>query len=259
MKEGKRDSRIIRGIGALYPLITLALIFAIWAIIAAAVDKPLIIPSVGATFKGLGLLLSSGDFYAAAALTLLRTVIGYAISLALALIGAVCAALFTPVRKLLSPLIAISRAVPTMSVILLCLLWMSNNILPVAVCVVIICPLLYTNILGAIDGVDRQLAEMSRVYGVPLRRQITQMYIPLVLPDILTSVRSTLSLTLKLTIAGEVMSGTAASIGQAMNMSNLYLETDVLFAWTLVAIVLSAILEALIVLIRKVCVRWSDA
>ncbi|MDE6550530.1 MAG: ABC transporter permease subunit [Clostridia bacterium] len=259
MSKGKKGRYTVALLSVLYPLITIALVFSIWAIVAAAVHKPLIIPSIGATFNGLGVLLSSGDFYAAAGFTLLRTLLGYIISLALALIGAVCAALFSPVRKLLSPLIAISRAVPTMSVILLCLLWVSNNILPVAVCVVIICPLLYTNILGAIDGVDRRLVQMSRVYGVPMTRQITQMYIPLVLPDILTSVRSTLSLTLKLTIAGEVMSSTAISIGQAMNMSNMYLDTDILFAWTIVAIVLSALLEGGVALIAKLCARWRDA
>lgn len=254
-----KGNKAITVISVIYPLITIAAVLCVWAIAAAALHKPLILPNIGDTLKALGGLMSHFEFYTQVGYTLLRVIIGYIISFALAIAAAVCAAICKPVKKMLAPLAAISRAVPTMSVILLCLLWVSNKILPVVVSVIIICPLLYTNILGAIEGVDSKLIEMSKVYGVPLGRRIKELYIPLTMPDILTSVRSTLGLSLKLMIAGEVMSNTAYSIGQAMNMSNIYLETAQLFAWTLVSVVLAALLEGAAVVARKFALRWKYA
>lgn len=249
----------IKAISLIYPLITVGVVFAVWAIAAYAVDLPIVLPTIGATFRGLGGLLSSAQFYAAVGGTLLRTLIGFAISLALALALALPAAFIKPVERLLSPLVILSRAMPTMSIILLCLLWVSNRILPVVVSVFIVFPVLYTTILNAVQGVDEQLKQMSEVYNVPAGRRVAKLYIPQSMPAILSGVQSTLGLMVKLIIAAEVMSNTARSIGQAMNLAQMYLETDILLAYTLVAIVLSAILEGIVRLIRKYALRWSHA
>ena len=249
----KNQGRALRIVGYIYPLITLGLVFAVWAIAARAVDLPIVLPSVGDTFRGLGELLGSADFYVALGWTLLRTLVGFVISLALSL------ALALPVEKLLSPLVVIARAVPTMSIILLCLLWVSNRILPVVVSVFIVFPVLYTTILNAVTGVDKKLAEMSRVYKVPAARRAAKLYLPLSMPAILSGVQSTLGLMVKLIIAGEVMSGTARSIGQAMNLAHQYLETDVVLAYTLAAIALSALLEGAVALVKRLALRWRYA
>lgn len=255
----KNQGRALRIVGYIYPLITLGLVFAVWAIAARAVDLPIVLPSVGDTFRGLGELLGSADFYVALGWTLLRTLVGFVISLALALALALPAAFLKPVEKLLSPLVVIARAVPTMSIILLCLLWVSNRILPVVVSVFIVFPVLYTTVLNAVVGVDKKLAEMSRVYKVPAARQAAKLYLPLSMPAILSGVQSTLGLMVKLIIAGEVMSGTARSIGQAMNLAHQYLETDVVLAYTLAAIALSALLEGAVALVKRLALRWRYA
>lgn len=254
-----KSGRVVKVVSLLYPLITVGLVFAVWAVAAYAVDLPIVLPTIGETFRGLGELLASADFYAAAGGTLLRTLIGFAISLILALAMALPAAFFKPVEKLLAPLVLISRAVPTMSIILLCLLWVSNRILPVVVSVFIVFPVLYTTILNAVQSVDKKLVQMSRVYKVPKVRRAAKLYIPLSMPSILSGVQSTLGLMVKLVIAAEVMSNTARSIGQSMNLAHQYLETDIVLAYTLAAIALSAILEGAVILVKKFALRWCYA
>ena len=79
------------------------------------------------------------------------------------------------------------------------------------------------------------------------------------MPSILSGVQSTLGLMVKLIIAAEVMSNTARSIWQSMSLAQMYLETDVLIAYTLVAIVLSAALAGIVALIKKYALRWNCA
>lgn len=247
----------IKAISLIYPLITVGVVFAVWAIAAYAVDLPIVLPTIGATFCGLGGLLSSAQFYAAVGGTLLRTLIGFVISIALALALALPAAFIKPVERLLSPLVILSRAMPTMSIILLCLLWVSNRILPVVVSVFIVFPVLYTTILNAVQGVDEQLKQMSAVYNVPAGRRVAKLYIPQSMPAILSGVQSTLGLMVKLIIAAEVMSNTARSIGGSMNLAQQYLETDMVLAYTLAAVVLSALLEGAAALIKRFALRWE--
>lgn len=243
----------------LYPLFSLALIFALWAITAARTGSDLLIPSIGTTFDGLWDLLGQKQTYVDIACTLLRALRGFVLSFAVALALSVAAAFFKPFAKIFAPLVAIMRSTPTMSVILLCLLWTNTQIAPVFVTVLIIFPLLYTAFYSAITGVDKKLVEMAKVYRVPFVTRLLKLYVPSVLPTVFSAVRSTLSLTVKLTIAAEVLAQTRNSIGVDMQLANLYLETPVLIAWTIVAIVLGAVLELIVYGLGRLCMRWKNA
>lgn len=242
-----------------YPLFSLALIFALWAATAAYVGSDLILPSVSSAFGGLGDLFAQKSTYVDIACTLLRALRGFVLSFAVALVLSVAAAFAKPFAKLISPIISVMRSTPTMSVILLCLLWTNAQLTPVLVTVLIIFPLLYASVYSAITGVDKKLVEMAAVYKVPFLTRLAKLYIPSVLPAVFSSVRSTLSLTVKLTIAAEVLAQTRDSIGVNMQLANLYLETPALIAWTIVAIVLGAVLELAVYALSELCMRWKNA
>ena len=242
-----------------YPLFSLALILALWAATAAYVGSDLLLPSIGETFSQAGVLLSEKKTYVDIAATLLRAIRGFVISFAVALGLAVASAFFKTLAKILSPIIAVMRSTPTMSVILLCLLWTTTQTTPVLVTVLIIFPLLYTSFYTAVTGVDKKLVDMAKVYKVPFVTRLIKLYIPSALPEVFSAVRSTLSLTVKLTIAAEVLAQTRNSIGVDMQIANLYLETPTLIAWTIIAIVLGALLELAVFGLGKLCMRWKNA
>ena len=246
-------------VSLVYPLFSLALIFALWAITAAATGSDLLVPSIGTTFEGLFDLLRQKSTYVDVAATLLRAARGFVLSFAIALLLSVGAAFAKPFARILAPIVAIMRSTPTMSVILLCLLWTNTQIAPVFVTVLIIFPLLYTAFYSAITGVDKKLVEMAKVYKVPFATRLLKLYIPSTLPAVFSSVRSTLSLTVKLTTAAEVLAQTKNSMGVDMQLANLYLDTPLLIAWTLIAIVLGAVLELAVFALGKLCMRWKNA
>lgn len=246
-------------ISLVYPLFSLALIFALWAATAAYTGSDLLVPSIGRTFEGVGQLLGEKQTYVDVACTLLRAFRGFVLSFAIALALAVVAAFFKPFARILAPVVAIMRSVPTMSVILLCLLWTNTQIAPVFVTVLIIFPLLYTAFYSAITGVDKKLTDMAKVYKVPFMTRLFRLYIPSTLPGMFSAIRSTLSLTVKLTIAAEVLAQTRNSIGVDMQLANLYLDTPLLIAWTLIAVVLGAALELAVYGVGRLCMRWKNA
>ena len=70
-------------------------------------------------------------------------------------------------------------------------------------------------------------------------------------------ITSALTLNVKLIIAAEALAQTRISMGNAMQISKGNLNIAELLAWTVMAILLSYVLELLIILIKKLTVRWK--
>jgi NitT/TauT family transport system permease protein len=240
-----------------YTLLAAALIFVLWAAAAALTGREMILPSPRAVFLSLIELFSSPSYYGDIFSTLYRTILSFAAALAAALLLASLSALYKPLYKFLSPVILLLRATPTISIILLALIWLKSQVAPMLIAFLIVFPALYAAIYGAIANVDPALAEMSKVYRVSAKYMLKDLYIPSVLPALFHSVKANISLNLKIIIASEVLAQTFGSMGMSMQISKIYLDTPTLMAWTVTAIALSWLLETLTEIIGKSVVRWK--
>ena len=243
----------------LYPVAAVAVMLCTWWIAAAVKGNELILPTPSQTVNALGTMLVGRAFWRAFGGTLLRTVIAFAVSLAVATVLAVAARLWTPVRRFLAPVVSVLRALPTVAVVLLLVVWSSPRVAPVIVDALVIMPVLQAAILAAIDGVDPDLIEMSRVYRVPLARKLCSLYLPSIVPAVMPQIASTLSLSVKLMVASEVLAATAHSLGGQMQQMAAYWETAKLFAYTLVAVIVSLVLEYGVLLVFRLCTKRRRA
>lgn len=243
----------------IYPLAFCAAVIAVWAIAAKVGDNEFILPSPLSTLKKTGELLADKAVYVAFGGTLLRTFAAWAISVAIAAALAVAGKFFPPIGRLLSPLVSVVRALPTMSVVLLLVIWTSASAAPVIVAILVVMPTTYAAIKAAIDSVDPALIEMCRAYGVPRAKVFTQIYLPCVIRAAALPISSSLSLTLKLMVAAEVLASTARSLGGLMNVSKLYYETAALMALTVLTIVVALLLETALYRIIKLFFKEERA
>ncbi|MEG1536172.1 MAG: ABC transporter permease subunit [Clostridia bacterium] len=236
----------------LFPLIAVIFLLIVWGVTSKIVGLELLFPSIGSAFGELGKLLGDSSFYLALANSLARALIAFVCAFVFGLALAILSFSFGAIEKLLNPIISIMRSIPTMSILLLTLIWLDAFSSPILMAFFVIFPIIYTNVLGSLNGIDKSLIDMSKLFCVGKKTLITKLYIPSISASIFSSIRSTLSLTLKLIIAGEVFAQTAKSIGLNMYLGQIYLETAKLFAWTIVAIVLGGILEAIVAIISKI-------
>ncbi|NLZ24898.1 MAG: ABC transporter permease subunit [Clostridiales bacterium] len=260
--EKKIDKKIILAAlkNVAYPIAALAIALAVWAAAAAAVNKPLILPGVSEVLKEFFLLLKEKAFYKGVGWTLLRTLEAFLLSVVLGLAFAVIGALVKPIRKTFEPIATAMRAVPTMAVILLSVLWLDYDEAPVLIGFLICFPLLYSSFLNAFLSVDKDLIEMAKVFKVKKTDTVRYIFIPSILPSALSSMKSVVSLCLKVTIASEVIAQTKTSIGVMMQMASMRFDIAKLMAWTVSAIVLSFVLEGLFALAMYFIgrVRWKS-
>ncbi len=231
---------------AFYPLLLLLVVAAVWYIVAAIVDLDLILPTPTATIKQFFQLFIDGEFYSAFLSTLLRALIAFVASAFLAAILSVASTFFTPLYRFFAPLVSVLRSLPTMAVVLLLVIWTGARTAPVIVTSLVVLPTLYASFTEALLGVDKELIDVCRVCGGGKRALLLKVYIPLAAPTCSISLSANLSLSIKLTVAAEVLAATASSIGYMMQLSQIYFETARLMALTTATVIAAVVLEKLL-------------
>jgi len=241
----------------LYPLATIALVFIVWAIAAASVHEQLIIPSIGSTFTEFFNILAKATFYKAVGITLSGVILSFIYAVLSAIAFGLASAVFPVFRKIFAPIASVLRSVPTMSLILLTVIWLDPKGTPIFVGFVIAFPLLYDNIYSALINIDKDLIEVAKSYNLSLKDKVLSVYLPASAPAFFDGAKSALSLAVKIVISAEVIAQTKGSIGMAMQYSKASLETARLLAWTVAAVILSVLLELAVGAIKRLVVRWG--
>lgn len=200
-------------------------------------------------------LAATAEFWRAAAFSSLRVLGGFFLSCVLAVALAALAARLRWVRELLSPLVAVVKAVPVVSFIILALIFFSSENLSLLISALMVFPPVYLNVLEGIGHTDVQLLEMARVFRVPLSRQLRGIYLPAVLPYFRSAVSLGLGLCWKSGAAAEVIGLPEGSIGEALYTAKVYFQTGDLFAWTAVIVAISVLFERLFLRLVDAAVR----
>lgn len=229
----------------------------IWEGVALYIDNSLLFPRVSEIFLSLKNLVASRDFILILWNTLSRFFISIVFSLILAIIFSVASYRYEVIGFLLFPFIIFLRAVPTIAIIIVVLIWSSVERVPIVVGMLILFPILYESILGGIKNVDKNLLKMSKVFKVPTKRVVRDIYIPSIYYSISSNIPSYIGLTFKVIIAGEVLSQESLSIGGEIFINKIYLESSNIFAWIIVVIVLNYLLEKGLKTINSRVCRWE--
>ena len=236
MKIAKRIGRIL--------LITLFWL-GVWAVASWRMGKPLLFPSPTAVLKHLAEMVQTADFYIITANSLLHVLLGIVSAVALGCILAVITSRFSIVRELILPAMTVIKATPVASFILLALIVIGWQKVPVFITFLIVIPIVWTNLDEGLSQVDQQLLEVAKVYKMPFWRRLTMLTLPSAKPYFLSAMRASIGLAWKAGVAAEVLALPPDAIGTEIYNAKMYIEAEALFAWTLVVILLSLLIETL--------------
>jgi len=116
----------------------------------------------------------------------------------------------------------------------------------VFICFLVVYPVITGAVASGVRQVDSELLEMAQVYNKSRWSILKNITLPGITPYLLNAVSAGLGLTWKSVVAAEILSMPREGIGSAMQTAQLQLNTDQLFAWTLIVVVLSGLCELLI-------------
>lgn len=238
-------------------LLPVAFWVAMWQLGAQMVGEELLFPAPLTVLAQLSQLVMVEEFWRITAYSLGRVVLGMAVGVALGAVFAVLIFLVPLLDCLLTPAVRIIRATPVVSFILLVILWSKRDFVPVVASALMVLPVVTGNVVQGLTQVDPKLIELGHALRFsPLKRGLL-IYLPSCLPYFLSAVVTSMGLSWKAGVAAEVICLPTFSIGRELADSRIYLETATLFAWTLVVILLSILLERVLsALLGRISRRW---
>ena len=235
----------------------------VWAALAWQIDSDFLLPSPIDAASALWSMLFTASFWQIISASILRILVAILISLVLGTLMSTITAKLDTADALFAPLMTVIKATPVASFIILAILWIDRNTLPAFITMLIVIPIVWSNVSAGIKGVDKKLLEVAKIYKFPLSKRIFKIYVPSTMPYFLAACRASLGMAWKAGIAAEVLCTPKQAIGTQIYFSKTYMETPELFAWTLAVIILSVIIEKLLIsgllsLTRKLHVSTTE-
>ncbi len=237
--------RVIPGI------ISCLLLIMAWHCAAVLVDSSLIIPYPVHVFADTWLLVSESGFFTMLFATILRGLAAFLIAVALSFLVGIPAGLSVTFEAATRPWMAVIRATPVVSLILIALFWFGSSLVPIFVSVLMTMPVMTDAILRGIRNTDQDLLVMSRVYRFGTLKRLRYIRLPSMMPYFFSGAGASLGLTWKVVIAGEIIAFPRNGIGTAMQTAKVHLETGRVFSLTFIAIILCLLTEKIFALCTK--------
>lgn len=240
-----------------YTLFALGTLFviALWFILSACFDTNNgIFPSPIATFQEFGVLLTKPYSYQCLGYTFLRMLIGFAASFALALIIGIPAGNHSQVHTFLKPLMTTIKSIPTVALVFLFVVMVAPKNAPIFVVVIVCFPILYEAVAGGIRKVDQQVDYAAQIDGAGYFQRVLFIKLPLSIPYILVGIASSFSLSFKLEIMAEVITGfTKNGLGSVIHFVRQEDPTNLtgVFAYSLFAIIFMLLISLLETAIKQ--------
>ncbi len=230
----------------------------VWIIAYYSVGNRLIVPSFEDTAVSFWHNLSDGAFWTAVGNSLLRTLLAFVISFVLAAAFTAFALLGSWCKALIKPITVIIRTLPTMAVILIIfkITYGNRSLSPVIVTVLVLFPMIYSQLTAAAEGIDGGIKEMAQVYGISKRDRMFKIYLPLVSPSVFSQTGANVSLGLKVMISSEVLVNTAKGLGGMMQENSVVGAVANLAALTLTAVILGLIIELAFSQLSRINRKW---
>lgn len=230
-------------------IICIAAWLIIWHAVSSAVGRDLFFPAPKSVVSAFVALASSADFYTGILYSMRGIMAGFLIGLAGGILLAIPAYCSYYLETFINVPIKVIRAVPVASFVILALLWLKSSALSTLISATMVLPIIYSNVLSALKHTNPGMLEFAKVYRLSLPRKIRCIYIPAIMPSLVSGAGVATGFAWKSGIAAEIIGLIRGSIGNELYKAKLYLETPKLFAWTVAIIIVSVACEKIITLL----------
>lgn len=215
----------------------------VWQAASIFIGQEILLVSPVAVFRRLAVLATERVFWQSLLFSGLRIGSGFFLGATAGIAAAVLAGCFPVAEDLILPLVAVIKAVPVASFVILILIWISSKNLSVVISFLMVFPILYTNTQNGIKELNRELSETAEVFRIPWPVRLRWIVLPQIYPYIRTGCSLSLGLCWKAGTAAEVIGIPDRSIGEHLYQAKIYLDTPGLFAWTAAIVGISFCLE----------------
>lgn len=230
----------------LFVSVSVAAWLLIWQLGALIVDNPAFFAGVGATLKALSRLVATIGFWKTVFLSMLRIIIGFSIGVLIGILLAYICSKSGMLCSFFSIGFSVIKSTPVASIIMILWIIIGGTRVASAIAVFMVAPIIWQNLIDGYNAVDKNLAELTDVFDVTGFKRFKLLIFPTLLRYFVPAALTSIGLAWKSGIAAEIITVAKNSIGYEIKTHKDFFESDEMFAWTLVVIVISVIFETVI-------------
>lgn len=225
---------------------------AIWEFFAIKIGDSYFMPGVKDTFSALARLLKSDGFWKYVFTSLSRVAIGLILGIIFGTLFATVCHILPFSEVFISPLISIMKTTPIATIILILWFTLSDAKLAIFVVFLIVAPIVWQNVYDGYRSISKDMIEVCEIFQISGFKRFRILVFPAILKYLVPAMISSIGLAWKAEVAAEIM--TYSNMGQSISdFKTLHYDTASVFAWAVVIVSLSVILETIVkALLRRV-------
>ena len=243
----------------LLPLLLLCAALAVWSVLwLLKVFPPSVFPSPLAVARGLGEEVRSGRLFGDLVASLFRVTTGFMLSVVLGVPAGLWLGHHVRSRFALLPAINFFRSLSPLAWIPFAILWFGIGDLPAIFLIFMACffPVVIATV-AAVASIPSVYFRVARDYGFSGLELLTQVTLPAIAPQVITSLRVTAGLAWLVVVAAEMIAG-RDGLGFAIWDARNGLRMDLLVAGMIVIGVIGMVIDRVLVRLTKIrSIRWG--
>ena len=240
-----KDSKVF------YYTIGILIIFLSWLIGAYITNDSFILPTMSETFLRLFNLLKQSNTYLSifntVGVLLILLVIAFIIAMTLALLS-IKSSIF---KQVITPLLALLKIVPLPALIILLLTHQTRTNVSITLTSFMVIPLMYDILYGHLLSINQDIIDDVKLLSNFNGHILIHVYLPLISIGITTAFLQAFGLGLKVKVMTEFVANAPKTIGYQLVFAASSYAMDLVFAWSLILIIIVIITDLIINLILK--------
>ena len=235
----------------LFYILGIIFIFILWHILSLLSNNDFIVPRISLTFEALYKTLLDKTTYLILGSTILRLFIAVFICFILGISLAILSNLSKNFESFFKPIVVLLKTLPVATVIIMLLVIIGRSYSPYFIIGVVVFPIIYEGTLSGFESINKDIKDEVKIVTSNNLRVFFKVYLPLIFPNILTSLIQSFGLGLKVLVMAEFIAETNNSIGEIIRFYKNLAETEYVFAWSIILVLFILIVDTIINVIKK--------
>ncbi len=232
-------------------------VLALWtAASAAGALDPGAIPAPWTVLRTAGRLWSDGTLPTDVLTSLRRAAYGFAIGLTTGVLLALVSGLSRAGEALIDGTVQLNRAIPTLGLIPLFILWLGiGETFKIAIIAIVVYVPIYLNTHAALSGIDTRFVELAEVQGLSRAAFVRRVVIPGALPGFFVGLRLGVTGSWLGLVVLEQINATSG-LGYLMFQAQNYGQSDVILVGLLIYGVFGLVSDSVVRLVERRVLSW---
>lgn len=231
-------------------------LLAVWWL-ASLATPVYVLPGPERVFERVVQLTRSGDLPVNLITTLGRVVAGFLLAVVIGVPAGILLGSNRAIGSFFEPVLPVMNTVSSAIWAIFAIIWFGlSPITPIFVVLMTALPLIVTNVWQGTQAVQADFVELAAALRFSRAKTLVKIYLPSIMPYFFSGARLAFGFGWRVSLVAETL-GASSGVGYRLRQASDLIQTDQVFAWTIVQIAMMLVIEAgLIAPLERHLFRW---